>query len=433
MAFCTHCGNRISDLAVECPKCGTRTPIAQTVPVSPTLQGGFPNAPQLRPLGVGEIIDAAIKVYRSNALPLLKAVALVVVPVQVLGALIQTSVIPDPVSPLQQGPLEPGTVPAPAFDASDIWTFVGGFVLTALLNWLAAQLATAASLRAVSKAYLGESADWRQSLEFAFRNFGALIWVALLSAFGVGFGYVLCIIPGIWLSISWSVAIPALLFEGERGTAALSRSFRLVKGRWWAVAGATVLGQIIASILGAVFGFGFGVLSFVNESAFVTFISTALSTAISQTLVTPFLAAMIAIIYFDLRVRKEGFDLELLAQHVGDDPPGGTFGDPGWIPGTPTPPPPAPGDEFSSVPGPSGAAPPSPASPPPPRPRPRPSRPGVGSGPPAAEPSEPTGEPAAEPPQTTDTGFRPPPRRRPVRPGHEPRPPDDDGSSAPSR
>jgi hypothetical protein len=295
----------------------------RTQAAGPGLDRTFGNAPVLRPLSIGEIIDVAIKLYRNNAGTLLKAVAIVVVPVQIVSAFIQVSALPDfndpAFSPIQT-PSPGSTDLSSTIDTSFIWASLAAFGLTFLLNIVASQLATAASLRAVSEAYLGEPTDWRTSLRFAFQRLGPLMWLAVLSTLGVGLGFILCIVPGVWLMVSWAVSIPVLLFEGVRGTGALRRSFSLVKGRWWPVLGATLLGQLIAGILGFVFQIPFSVLSFVGESEVALFAGSAISTALSQTLATPFIGAMTALIYFDLRVRKEGFDLELLAQHVGTPP-----------------------------------------------------------------------------------------------------------------
>ena len=337
MPFCIRCGNKISDLAVACPKCGTPNalrPQAATVPGVPAAYG---NAPALRPLSVGEIIDVAIKLYRQHWRTLLKLVAIVVVPVQIITALILTSATPDTNS--LAPPLQPGGTPE--FDASAIWTLVISFGATTVLGLLATQLATAASLKAVSDGYLSEEPDWRRSLEFAFKRFGSLVWLALISTFLIGIGFLLCFIPGIYLSVAWSVAIPVLLIENTRGYGALQRSQQLVKGRWWPVVGVLALGRIIAAVLEFVFGGAAALLSLSNESEVVLFATNAISTALSQTLVTPFLAATIAIMYFNLRVRKEGFDLELLAQHVGVTPPGpggAPAGGPSLMPLDPAPP-----------------------------------------------------------------------------------------------
>src|SRR5207248_10408164 len=84
-----------------------------------------------------------------------------------------------------------------------------------------------------------------------------------------------------------------------------------------------LLGYILTAILsGAISAVILGIGSF-NSSA--DSLSGILSNVISQTLTkvltTPFVAAFVTVLYFDLRVRKEAFDLQLLAQRIGVEPP----------------------------------------------------------------------------------------------------------------
>ena len=111
----------------------------------------------LRPLGVGELLDAAIKIYRSRWKTLLAAVAVPVVPVVVLSALVAWSAQPDTqtVDPFTQQPV---------VDGGDLaLTFVASLVGTLALL-VATSLATAACFRSISGAYVGDDPDWRESL-----------------------------------------------------------------------------------------------------------------------------------------------------------------------------------------------------------------------------------------------------------------------------
>jgi hypothetical protein len=315
VAFCGSCGNQLSDLAVACPKCGTPTARGAAQRGGPAPPQEYVAAPNLRPLGVGEIIDAAIKVYRSNAATLFTLTAIVVVPVQILSALILSSATTSfPVRNIGGT----GATPTTTFNTSGLWTFVAATLITVGLGLISAQLATAASLRTVSEAYLGERPDWRESLQFALRRIGPLIGLSLLAGLLTGLGFLACIVPGIWLAVSWSVSVPAMLHEGTGVWSSMQRSFELVKGRWWSVAGVLLLSQLVAFILRLILSGLFGVLLTAGASNQVaTFIRSAVVGSLSGVLITPFLAATIAIMYFDLRVRKEGFDLELLAQRLG--------------------------------------------------------------------------------------------------------------------
>lgn len=295
---------------------------------------------QLRPLGVGEILDVGIKIYTRNLLTLFKIVAVVVIPVQFLTAVITLTVTPDAfVGPMTgQSGQQPGQS-VEQFE-SEIWTFVAAMGLIFLLSFLSSTLATAASFKAVGTAYLGGVPDWRSSLSFATRKLHSVLWVSFLSGLFMILGLIALVVPGIWLYGSYAVALPALLMEDTRGIQALRRSFRLVRHRWWPTFGLLILTVILAGIVGQAIGLVFRGLVFtpLGDSAFALVVLNALSSTIASILTTPAVAAITSVLYFDLRVRKEGFDLQLLAQRIGAAatglslaPAGPEWG--GWAPG----------------------------------------------------------------------------------------------------
>jgi len=268
-----------------------------------------PAAPRLRPLGVGELLDAAIKVCLAHAGTLMKAVLVVIVPVQILSAIILASTVDDPAF-LDVTTTESGTEDADA-------AFWAGQFVTTLLTGASFLLATGACFRAIAEGWLGRRPDWRESLRFAARRALPLLWISILSVLGVLLGTIALIIPGIFLFVRWVVAYPVLFVEDERGGGALARSSQLVKGRWWQTFLLLVVGFTLAGVLQFVASFGFGLLAFANDSLAFLILITTLGTLLSTALTTPFQAAIVVLLYFDLRVRKEGFDLELLASRLG--------------------------------------------------------------------------------------------------------------------
>ncbi|HEX2039888.1 MAG TPA: hypothetical protein VHF47_09195 [Acidimicrobiales bacterium] len=277
------------------------------------------DAATLRPLGIGETLDVAIKVYRARFGTLVKTVGVVVAPVFVLGALVQLSLLPDSEDDVVQ--TDPVTGEITTVDASEVWTIVAGFILLAFLTYLAAQLATAAAFKIIGASYLGEEVEWRDSLRFAFGRLRSLVWLSILTGLGLLLGFLACILPGIYLYGAWSVAVPALVLEDARGRAALGRSRRLVQGRWWPVFGVVVLSWLLTTIVsGALGGLLGGIVAFGDNDTVAAF-ADAVAQAAASMLTTPFAAAVATVLYFDLRVRKEGFDLELLARNVGVEPP----------------------------------------------------------------------------------------------------------------
>jgi len=266
--------------------------------------------PDLRPLSVGEIIDVAIKIWRRHFATLARIVFVVVAPVQVLSTLVATSA----------GDFETfdPTTGEPTVDGGALAGWVAGMGVAQLLAGLAFLISSAAVLRAVSVAYLGGTPDWRDSLRAATGRIGSLIWLGFLMFGGLMLSAFALLFPAIWLGVSWSIAYPVLIAEGQRGRKALGRSFHLVEHRWWPTFGALFLAFLLQSFIGLVLGLPLGFLTANAESdALWAILLTMAVGIVSSVVTTPFMAAVLVLIYFDLRVRKEGFDLQLLSQGVG--------------------------------------------------------------------------------------------------------------------
>jgi hypothetical protein len=280
---------------------------------------------QLRPLGIGEILDVAMKIVWRNAGTLVRAVLVIVLPVQIVSTIITQSSVPKgwtvSASPIGFAQPQPGQTITGA-QATTLFTGLG---IAGLLTVVAGLLASGACFRAIASAYLGEPTNWLDSLRFAARRFGPLVWLTFLSFLFALLGFVACVIPGIYLWIGFAVAVPVLLTENLRGTKALGRSRALVSGSWWRVLGVIMLGAILTSIVAyALIGIVFAATSIDSGSnTIVVAVEKIVSGTISSAITTPFVAAFTAVLYFDLRVRKEGFDLQLLAERLGVDPPEG--------------------------------------------------------------------------------------------------------------
>jgi hypothetical protein len=269
--------------------------------------------PDLRPLSVGEIIDVAIKIWRRHFSTLARIVFVVVAPLQVLAALVAASVSAD--EPAFDTYDPDGD---PTIDGGALAGWLAGMFTAQALSALAFLIASAAVLRAVSVAYLGGTPDWRDSLRAATGRLRSIVWLGLLIFLGLALAAVALFIPFIWLGVAWSLAFPVLIAEGARGTKAMGRSFRLVRGRWWPAFGALALAFMFEFFLGIIVGLPLGFLTsdWDSGSAAWLIVTTVINVG-SSVITTPFMAAVLVLIYFDLRVRKEGFDLQLLSQGVG--------------------------------------------------------------------------------------------------------------------
>ncbi len=268
--------------------------------------------PSLRPLGVGEILDAGIKIYLRHWKPLMICVVGIVLPVQILSVLVIASIDSSSLEySFSGGTTSSGADPSASETAA--------FLVVTLISGLSTLLATAACFKAVSDAWLGATPQAGRSLRFGLRRLPMLVWLTFVGGLGLGLALIALVIPCIWLFVAWSLAVPVMLFERVGAFKSLGRSFRLVRHRWWPICGALLVGYLLAGIVGGLVQLiPSGIAGAVtNDSDAARAVAIVIGGTISKMISTPFTAAVITLLYFDQRVRKEGFDLQLLAEGLG--------------------------------------------------------------------------------------------------------------------
>ncbi len=270
-----------------------------------------------RPMSVGELIDGGFQVMKRNLATLVKISAAIVIPAQIITVLVNLSSQPDP-SRITSTDAFGNT----RFDFSNFRVTVGGAVVVLVISLIAQTIASGALTTAVSSDYLGTAADSATALRTAFNRFWPLLASGILAGMGMIFGFLACLIPGIFLAVAWSVATPALVVENLGPGRALSRSMQLVKPRFWPTLGCRVLLYLMTVIPGTIIAIP---ATFATNGDTRIIVSGILSMLISL-LITPFSAATLVLLYFDLRVRSEGFDLQLLARSLGMEVAPGAVG-----------------------------------------------------------------------------------------------------------
>lgn len=281
--------------------------------------------PRLRELTPGEMLDVAFRICVAHWRTLLKAVLVVIVPVQIISTLVTADYT------LSSFDVAANSDATTRETMDELNRHVDELLVSALLQVLALVFATAACLRAIVSVYLGDAPDWRGSLTYAARRAGPLVAVTALYLGGVTIGAIALLLPGIWLYVAWAFALPVLLVEGLRGPAALGRSQSLVRGRWWRTFSVIALGFLLAIVISTVARgvFLLGVLG-ADDDVLVLVLST-IAGIVGLALTAPFQAALLTVLYLDTRVRAERLDLERLAGEIG-------AGDPA-APGAAAPPP----------------------------------------------------------------------------------------------
>ncbi len=277
----------------------------------------------LRPLAFGEVLDTSFNLFKRNFKSAVIVSAVIMIPLSLLGAAASAGLAPSDLAALD----DPNVTPEEVLGI--LGGFFGALGAGTLLQLLGSVLVQAATTRIYSENYRGVKIEPGDALRFGLSRLPAMIGLTLISSIGVMLGVLLCIAPGVWLYAAWGLAPAALIAEGAGPLGSLGRSFNLVKGAWWRVFGmlfvTSLLVAVITSIVTAplqiavTFGSGFA------ESPEAVFsggylAANTLISGLATAITLPFTAAVVVALYYDQRVRKEGYDLERLIADLGPPP-----------------------------------------------------------------------------------------------------------------
>jgi hypothetical protein len=258
----------------------------------------------VRPRSVGEVVDAGISLYRRRFATATVLSALFIIPT----ALVQVWNVRN----------------SAASGLGDV--LIGAFELAATtepppFSWVNVALdiigtvgALAASVALFVPLYRGTSTGIKAALVHTSRRMLPILVFAFAFLVGGLVGLVLVLFPGLWLMTSWSLAIPAIIDEGVGARTAMNRSFHLVRGRFFTVAGIlglTLLIQGVLSYIGILATLAAEWLMSVSASFLIT---DALVNAVASLFGVPLLAAVLTAAYFDARTRREGIDIAAAAE-----------------------------------------------------------------------------------------------------------------------
>jgi hypothetical protein len=254
----------------------------------------------LRPLSTGELLDRTFSLYRSRfglfvgifAIPYLAVLAY-----QCIGISFRS-----PRPQLGEAML------------TLVWAL--GALLVTLVASAAAQAAT---VIAVSHVYLERPATVSDSFSRVKGEIFPVIGLSLVVGMAVGLGFILLIVPGVFLALMWALAVPVKVLEDKGVFDAMSRSSELTQGSRGRI---FLIGLLI-------FALSFGVSALLQIPIFIAAgvsafsggarvmgagwqVASQVATFISQCLVGPVGTIAFSLVYYDQRVRKEAFDLQLM-------------------------------------------------------------------------------------------------------------------------
>ena len=272
---------------------------------------------ELRPLSLGEILDRTFSLYRRNFLLFLGITAIPHLLVLVLN-LVQVLIVKAPNTVPVRTTTQFQAGPANSFLAFGI---VGG-ILALIIYVVSFLFAQGGTIYAVSDLYLGRPTTIGASLSRMRGQLGNLFGVMFLNGVATVIAFIFLIIPGFYVACRLSTCIPAALLEDLGARESLERSFSLTKdnaGRAFVIY-LLYFALLYAAIL--LFLVPFGVLAaFSAKDPGLLRWSMALMQVgnfFATVLVSPFILIATSVFYYDLRVRKEAFDLQLMMNPGGN-------------------------------------------------------------------------------------------------------------------
>jgi hypothetical protein len=271
----------------------------------------------MRPLEIGDLLDETFRMYRRHFLLFGGISVILSIPSAALFGLALSSLS----SLMRQ-------TNGQALDLGFMTPLLAGFAGGLLVNLLFLPFSMGAITYAVCESALGRPVTAGGVLSGVLRRYFSLLGYWLLFVVSFYISLILCVVPvalWVWIFVGWIVVTPAMFVENIGLGGAFGRSWRLVQGRWWR----TFLVLFLIAIIWYVAQFALGAFlqlgQLLLQLVLAPFIALAISSATGQivaAVVNPILQIAVVLIYFDLRVRKEGLDLFQMAYQL--NPPQAT-------------------------------------------------------------------------------------------------------------
>ncbi|HYG59284.1 MAG TPA: hypothetical protein VD902_14575 [Symbiobacteriaceae bacterium] len=281
--------------------------------------------PVLRPLEFGELLDQTFRVYRRGFKSFFMIGLVTAIP----------AVIANGINTTMQASVLRGAYFLEATSVSGVfkaYAAILAFTAIYLVGIIMLYPLMQGSIIAIcSRTYLGRPTTFGQALRIAASRYWALLGTAVLKGLAFLVSIPALIIGGLiilspltvpagMVTLGVYMAFPYHAIVVEQvggGPAAFSRSFRLVGGHFWRLLGLGVVFQLMIAVITGGLSF---ILSFTNSLyfSFDTMVwmgwAGAILGGLASALTMPFNMLGLTLAYYDVRVRKEGFDLEMLAQ-----------------------------------------------------------------------------------------------------------------------
>lgn len=242
-----------------------------------------------------EIVDAAFRLYSRNVGQYVLIAAIAYSPVLIATLILR--------------PTEALARASVAQDMSGMLQAMLGFTVTIVMSVIGAALVNGTVTALGSRVYHGDDVDVAAAVKQAVPRVPVLIVAALLLSVLYFLGFLAFLVGFVYVFARFFAVAPVIVLEKRGPFSAFSRSSQLSKGRKWHVLGVLLM----------VYGIYF--LAAIGISIFVAVIDSFVVRTVLDTMVNIALAPVIGlatmVLYYDTRIRSEGYDLERMAADLG--------------------------------------------------------------------------------------------------------------------
>jgi hypothetical protein len=298
---------------------------------------------ELRPLGFGEIFDRAVTLYIRNFLPFAAIVAVLIVPLAILQYVLDLSSQPefDAMLRILMHPKLATTTPIPTIFNSPLTIVV--FAVLMFATYAVWPFALNAVAVGVARLYRNRPVEFRACYEVVLGRWQQIVamigidllillcwyvvvfivvmifagFLALFAAgatgavfFGVMIGLIgfFVLLPSLApIFVALTFAMYSTVIERRPVIESVGLGFERVfnRGEFWRAVLFSLAALAVMLAGSTIFGF-IGLIAAVAHLPLLQ----ALIESLARAIITPFAVVLLAIYYFDVRIRREAFDLE---------------------------------------------------------------------------------------------------------------------------
>lgn len=256
------------------------------------------------PMNFADILDGAFTLYRANVRTLVTVTAVLILPVQLLVAWLSRDLLSDGASGLFSDASTNGfRLSSGSSGVGVLVSIAGTFLVVPLVHGVACRVA--------SSSYFGGRLGPVAAFRAVRGRWWALVAASVLVNLAEVGGAVFLFFPALLVMSLFVAAAPAIVIEGLGPIRGMRRSARLLRPRMFPVMGVALGSAVVVAAIDLALGWFPSLLGAVSGPWGWLF--RAAGAVTTSVLVTPYVAIVATLVYFDARIRAEGMDVALLA------------------------------------------------------------------------------------------------------------------------